>query len=230
VDAPTGPATDPTDRTGSEIIRIVLVEDHVLIRQGLRGILRVESDLEVVGEAGDSDSAVSTVVESRPDVVLLDVEIPGDDVTVTVQRIRRGAPDTRVVILSMYDGPQLLQRLLELGIRGYLLKSASREELVSAVRAVCSDDQRIILGVSRQSLTQISATPLAAALSSRERAVLELTAKAFTNAQIATRLQVTEATVKRHLSNVFGKLGAVSRIDAVNKAINARMIDPPHST
>ncbi|MEV0001584.1 response regulator transcription factor [Micromonospora sp. NPDC050980] len=207
--------------------RLVLVDDHMLVREGIRGILEVEPDLTVVGEAGDSASAVAVVAELRPHVVLLDVEIIGDDVVTTIQRMREVAPESQILILSMYDGPHLLQRLLGLGIRGYLLKSARREELVSAVRAVRRQDDRIILGVSRQSLARIRAAPADPGLSAREIDVLELAAQALTNAQIASRLQVTEATVKRHLSNIFAKLGAVSRIDAVNKALLAELISAP---
>src|SRR5262245_17077890 len=207
---------------------IVLVDDHVLVRDGLREILEAQPDLTVVGEAGDSETAVTTVVATQPHVVLLDVEITGDEVTTTVERMRRLAPDTQIIILSMYDGPQLLQRLLALGIRGYLLKSASRQELVSAIRSVRVDDGRVILAVSRQSLAQAQ-TATAGVLSQRARDVLELAAQALSNAQIAHRLYLTEATVKRHLSNIFAKLGAVSRIDAVNKAIAASLIDKPRA-
>ncbi len=207
--------------------RLVLVDDHMLVREGIRGILEVEPDLRVVGEAGDSASAVATVTALRPHVVLLDVEIVGDDVVTTVQRMRAAAPETEIIILSMYDGPHLLQRLLALGIRGYLLKSARREELISAIRAVRRRDDRIILGVSRQSLARVRSAPADPGLSARELDVLELAAQALTNAQIASRLRVTEATVKRHLSNIFSKLGAVSRIDAVNKALQSDLISSP---
>jgi DNA-binding NarL/FixJ family response regulator len=210
--------------------RIVLVDDHALVRQGVRELLETEPDLKVVGEAGDSETAVGLVRDLRPDVVLLDVEIIGDDVTTTVERMRTLAPESQIIILSMYDGPQLLQRLLALNIRGYLLKSAGRAELVAAVHAACSGDDRIILGVSRRSLAAMQSPRETATLSAREREVLELTAMALTNAQIAARLYVTEATVKRHLSNVFAKLGALSRIDAVQKAIEMQIIQPPRTS
>jgi DNA-binding NarL/FixJ family response regulator len=211
----------------SEPTRIVLIDDHALVRQGVRELLETQDDLKVVGEAGDSETAVQLIDELRPQVVLLDVEIIGDDVTVTVARMLKLAPDTKILILSMYDGPQLLRKLLALNICGYLLKSASREELISAVRTACSDDDRVTLGVSRKSLAAAQSAAEPSPLSAREREVLELTAQALTNAQIASRMFVTEATVKRHLSNVFAKLGALSRIDAVNKALDARLITPP---
>jgi DNA-binding NarL/FixJ family response regulator len=204
-------------------ITVALVDDHALMRDGLREILETQPDIAVVGEAGDSETAIGVVGEHQPRVVLLDVEIPGGEVTTTVGRIHEVAPHTEIVILSMYEGPHLLRRLLSLGIRGYLLKSVTRQELVSAVRNACASDGRVILSVSRHSLAQPQATTVGE-LSRRELDVLELAAQAMSNAQIATRLYLTEATVKRHLSNIFTKLGAVSRIDAVNKAIAASLI------
>jgi DNA-binding NarL/FixJ family response regulator len=203
--------------------RIVMVDDHTLLRQAVREILDFEPDMRVVGEAGNSDDAVQLIARARPDVVLLDVEIPGDDVRTTMRRVRRCSPDSRVLVLSMYDEPQLVQDLLNLGVRGYLLKSVSRHELVAAIRSVRSDEARVVLSVSRRSLAQAEpGTP--AVLSSREIEVLLLAARAMSNAQIGARLSITESTVKRHLRNVFAKLGAVSRIDAVNKAAAASLI------
>jgi DNA-binding NarL/FixJ family response regulator len=212
-------------------IRVVLVDDHALVRDGVREILEAEADLTVVGEAGTSETAVQVVTAEQPDVVLLDVEIPGDDATTTVERIGAASPGTKVLVLSMYDGPRVLAELLARGIRGYLLKSATRHELVSAVRSAATDDGRVILSVSRDSLAQVhrqqSGAPGAASLSPRERDVLILAAQALSNAQIGHRLHLTEATVKRHLSNIFAKIGAVSRIDAVNRAVAAGLIPPP---
>jgi DNA-binding NarL/FixJ family response regulator len=206
-----------------DAITVVIVDDHGLIREGLREILETQPDIKVVGEAGDSSTAGAVVAERQPSVVLLDVEIPGDDVATTVVRLLRLAPRTEIIILSMHDGPHLLRRLLALGIRGYLLKSVTGQELVSAVRNACAEDGRITLSVSRRSLAQVPASGTGA-LSRRELDVLELAAQAMSNAQIAARLYLTEATVKRHLSNIFAKLGAVSRIDAVNKAVAASLM------
>ena len=205
-------------------ISVVLVDDHVLMREGLREILETQPDVVVVGEAGDSATAISVIAEHQPRVILLDVEIPGGDVTDTVTAVRELSPTTEIIILSMYDGPHLVQRLLALGIRGYLLKSVGRAELVSAIRNASTDDGNVILSVSRRSLSQM---PTTGALTPRELDVLELASRALSNAQIASRLYLTEATVKRHLSNIFAKLGAVSRIDAVNKAVAASLIPPP---
>lgn len=197
---------------------ILIVDDHALVREGLRGILDRQDDMRVVGEAGDSAVTLAMVSRHRPDVVLLDIEIPGDEVVTTVRRIRQCSPGSRVIILSMYEGPQLVQALLTAGIRGYLVKSTHWQELVAAIRAVCADDDRVVLGVSRDSLRYTRQEVGAGTLSAREREVLQLVGEALSNSQIASRLSLTEATVKRHLRNIFVKLGAVSRIDAVNKA------------
>jgi DNA-binding NarL/FixJ family response regulator len=206
-------------------ITILIVDDHALVRDGVREILDGQDDMVVVGEASDSESAVALIGATRPDVVLLDVEIPGEGAPNTVRRILGQSPATAVVILSMFDGPQLVPRLIQAGVRGYLLKMASRQELVAAIRAVLSDKNRIVLSVSRDSLSHMSGISHTT-LTDREREVLQLTAQALSNTQIASRLTLTEATVKRHLRNIFTKLGAVSRIDAVNKAVAASLIVP----
>jgi DNA-binding NarL/FixJ family response regulator len=204
---------DPGNR-----ITVLLVDDHALVREGLREILETQPDIAVIGEAQDSATTVALAAETQPDIVLLDVEIPGGEVTATVSQIRNRSPASRVVILSMYEGPQLVQALLAAGIRGYLLKSVHWQELVVAIRAIRADDDRIILGVSRESLNSVRQEPERGTLSARELEVLDLVAQALSNGQIASRLHLTEATVKRHLRNIFAKLGAVSRLDAVNKA------------
>ncbi|HXT90206.1 MAG TPA: response regulator transcription factor [Trebonia sp.] len=200
--------------------RVLIVDDHMLVREGLRRILQAQDDMDVVGEAGDSAAAVAVAARERPDIVLLDVEIPGGEATATVRKLRAAAPESRVIILSMHEGPALVQELLAAGIRGYLLKSIHWQELVLAIRTVHLDPERVVLGVSGQSLrgTHEGAGDGAAALSTREREILGLVREALSNGQIASRLSLKEATVKRHLRNVFVKLGAVSRIDAVNKA------------
>ncbi|MGW1484131.1 response regulator [Micromonospora parva] len=206
---------------------ILIVDDHALVREGLRWVLEVHADLDVVDEAGDSATAVAKAASERPDVVLLDVEIPGDDPVVTVRRIREVSPDSAVVILSMYDSPDLLRRLIAAGVRAYLLKSVGREELVAAIHKARDGSGSVLLSVSGQSLVQVQSAE-SAMLSAVELEILQLAAEAMTNAQIARRLDLTEATVKSHLRRIFAKLGAVSRIDAVNKAVGAALVTLPH--
>ncbi|MFB4283191.1 MULTISPECIES: response regulator [unclassified Nonomuraea] len=205
---------------------VLIVDDHALFREGLKELLESDDEIVVVGQAGDSEGAVSVTAERKPHVVLLDVEIPGDEVTTTVSRIQAASPDTEVIILSMYDGPYLVRSLLAQNIRGYLLKSVRRAELLAAVHAARTDHDRVVLAVSRESLCQAQPSDVNP-LSARELQVLELVSEALSNGQVASRLDLTEATVKRHLRNIFVKLGAVSRVDAVNKAVAASLIKPP---
>lgn len=205
-------------------IRLLIVDDHTLLREGLRDILEAEDDITVVGEAGNGREALRCVVAEHPDVVVLDVGIPGDDVTATVPAIRRASPGTDILILSIYDDAAMVRGLLALGVRGYLLKSVTRQDFITAVRGVRRDRQMVVLSISQQSLQQVSGP--GTMLSRREREIVAMVADAMSNSQIARRLSIAEGTVKRHLRNIFAKLGAVSRIDAVNKAVDTQQLPP----
>jgi DNA-binding NarL/FixJ family response regulator len=209
-------------------ITVLLVDDHTLVRDGIREILSLEPDIEVIGEAANSEGAIDAVRQHAPDIVLLDVEIPGRQAADTVMRMLSLSPEARIIILSMYDGHHLLRRLISVGVRGYLLKSISRQELISAIRSVYVAPDRMVLSISRESMAQMQ-DGVDAVLSTNELDVLRLAAKALSNGQIATRLGISEAMVKRHLHSVFTKLGAVSRIDAVNKAVAASLIVAPRN-
>jgi two-component system nitrate/nitrite response regulator NarL len=207
-----------TDQT-----RILLVDDHTLLRQALHDLLLTEDEFQVVGEAGNGDAAVALAAQTQPDVVLLDIEMPASEPLRTVRRLLHASPQSKVIILSMYDDLQLVRDMLAAGVSGYLHKSVSCPELVKAIRAAHGDDRRITISVSQEPAARV--VPPAGPLSAREREVLTLVAKAMSNRQIAGELSITEGTVKRHLRSIFGKLGAVSRIDAVNKATAAALID-----
>jgi DNA-binding NarL/FixJ family response regulator len=206
--------------------RILLVDHHAIVRDCLREVLDSYADLVVVDTAATGAEGVAKSARHLPDIVLLDLELPDGEAVETVRGIRAVAPASRVIILSMSDGPGLLRRLVAEGVRGYLLRSAGRHELVAAVRSVHGDAERMVLSVSRETLARLQSGTGDADLSDREREVLELVAQALSNSQIAGRLAISEATVKRHLRNIFARLGAVSRIDAVNKAVGASLIPP----
>jgi DNA-binding NarL/FixJ family response regulator len=206
-------------------ITILLVDDHALVRAGVREILETQEDFVVIGEAASSGEAVQQAALRRPDIVILDIEIPGGEPADTVLKIRERSSDSQVIVLSMYDSVPLLRQLIATGIRGYLLKTVDRHELFAAVRSAYKGFGSMMISVSQESLAMLHGNS-ELDLSVRERQILEMVAQAMSNGQISHRLGITEATVKRHLRNIFGKLGAVSRIDAINKAIEAQLITP----
>jgi DNA-binding NarL/FixJ family response regulator len=205
----------------------VIADDHTLFRQGVAKLLTTDSACAVVGEAATGDETMALVEQQRPDVLLLDVQMPGPGAAAVITRLRRTVPDTRIVVLSMYESPVIVHELLDLGASAYLLKSIAREELIAAVHSVARDRETVLLTVSRYTIEGLDRPwPGDSPLSARELEVLGLAAQALSNSQIASRLLIREATVKRHLTNVYAKLGAVSRVDAIRKAGAARVIAP----
>jgi DNA-binding NarL/FixJ family response regulator len=210
-------------------ISVIIVDDHALFCDGIRELLATEPDFNVVGEGRDGGEAVALVAHHQPDVVLLDVAMPGPPPQVTIPRIHASCPQTRVVVLTMHDEPDLVRELMALGARGYLAKNVSREQLFGAIRTVVRDGGRTVVAVSRESLKLLEPRSGAAesTLTPREQEVLELAARAMTNAQIGAMLFLAPGTVKRHLTSAYRKLGAVSRIDAINRAAAAGLIRAP---
>jgi DNA-binding NarL/FixJ family response regulator len=197
---------------------VLIVDDHAVVREGLRRLLTSYDDMRVVGEAGGLATAAALAARERPDIILLDIDIPDGDGGTAVRRLRTSSPASSVLIVSRREGPELVHAAMAAGARGYLPMNIQGQELVVAIRAVLADPDRIVLGVSKASLAYGGDMPGPETLSAREQEVLALVEQALSNRQIACRLSLTEATVKRHLRNIFVKLGAVSRIDAVNKA------------
>ncbi|UCM86574.1 response regulator [Streptomyces marincola] len=211
-------------------VRICLADDHTLMRDGLKEVLCTAPGFAVVGEASTSSEAVSLAARLRPDVLLLDVEMPGPHASEAIRQIADVAPETCVLVLTMHDDPDMVHEMLQAGAAGYLLKSILREELIAVVRSVTSRrTSSVVLVVSRQTAAQLrrqAPRPQKALLTERESALLQLVAEAMSNAQIAKRMFITEATVKRHLTNIYAKLNAVSRVDALRKAGAAGLIGP----
>src|SRR5947208_7941569 len=176
-------------------LRVLLVDDHTLFRDGVAELLAVEEDLHIVGRVGDSVAAVRIARETKPDAILLDVEMPYHPVSVTMRALRRAAPQARILILTVHDEPRLLQEVLAAGAHGVLMKTATREELVGAIRAI-GYQGKTFLSVSQRSAREIARPARANPLSPRESQILELAAKALSNAQIATLLVISEGTRK----------------------------------
>jgi DNA-binding NarL/FixJ family response regulator len=207
-------------------LRIVLIDDHALLRQLVREALDMEPDMAVVGDAANVAAGILHCKAHQPDVVLLDVNITGGLVAETVHAIRSISPNARILIVNMPDDQVLVRQLLDCGVRGYLNKSVSRTDLVSSIRAVCADDIRIVLHVSAEVLTYMASANYSEMLTKRELEILTLVSKAMSNRQVSRRLTIAESTVKRHLGIIFTKLGARSRLEAVNKAISMGLIAP----
>ena len=191
------------------MIRVLVADDHPVVRQGLCTMLEIEDDICVVGRAGDGLEAVALAESVNPDVILLDVQMPEMDGIAALRRIREHNPDARVIVLTTYRNEDYIFPSLQAGARGYLLKDASREELADAVRSVAAGESLLdpaMVHAARQDDVGLTA---------RERDVLRLMADQHNNAQIAQRLFVSENTVKTHVSNILAKLGCSDRAAAV---------------
>ncbi|GAA3342648.1 response regulator transcription factor [Curtobacterium pusillum] len=208
-------------------LTIVLADDHDLVRAGFRVILESEPGFRVVGEAADGAEAVHAVRAHRPDVVCLDVQMPNVDGLEAARRIAALPDPPAVLVLTTFDHDDALFQALEAGASGFLLKNASPERLIDAVRTVAAGDALLAPDVTRRVISRATAAPsapsttrgddalAAAGLTDRETDVLRLLARGLSNAEIATELYVGEATVKTHVSNVLQKLGLRDRIQAV---------------
>ena len=225
-------------------IRVLLVDDQELIRVGFRLVLEAEPDLVVVGEAGDGAAAITQAAALRPDVVLMDVRMPGLDGIAATAAIVRAHPGTRVLVLTTFDLDEYAFSAIAAGASGFLLKDAQREELVAAVRAVHRGDGALAPRVTRALLDRVAPQLLqeappaephrdddpTAALTERERDVFLAIAQGLTNGEIAERLFLSESTVKTHVGRVLAKLDARDRVHAVILAHRlgvATADDPP---
>ncbi len=203
--------------------RIAVVDDHELFRSGVVELLQTVAEFEVVSEGATGVEAITVAHETHPDVLLLDVEMPGPGAAATIRKILDASPATRVVILTMHDDPELVRTLLDAGASGYLVKSAGRTELVAAISTAARGDATVLMSVSRSTAlsltTQSGHTPAQSVLSSREAEILSLLAEGRGNRDIASALYISEGTVKRHVANVYRKLDVSSRVEAIRKAI-----------
>ncbi|GAB2744953.1 response regulator [Amycolatopsis magusensis] len=205
------------------MIRILLVDDHPVVREGLRGMLDTEPDLTVIGEAGSGEEAVALNRVKQPDVILMDLRMPGLDGVGATRQILRSDPTRRVVVLTTYETDADILRAVEAGAAGYLLKDASRAELAGAIRAAARGETVLAPSVAGRLVKQVR-TPSGPTLSPREVEVLRLVARGHTNSEIGRDLHISEATVKTHLLRVFGKLDVSDRTAAVTTAMSLGLL------
>jgi len=198
------------------VIRVLVVDDHPIVRQGLVGVLSDEADLEVVGETGSGREAVALVARIRPDVVLLDLELPELDGVAAIPQMKAAFPPVEVLVFTAYDTDDRVLGAIRSGARGYLLKGASSDEIARGVRSVAAGGSYLEPRVASKLVAEVSAPRRSAAvLSARELEVLRLVADGLPTKQIAASLSISERTVKFHVNSIFHKLGADNRAQAV---------------
>ncbi|MEU5722784.1 response regulator transcription factor [Micromonospora sp. NPDC047738] len=200
------------------MIRVLLVDDHPVVREGLRGMLEAEPDLTVVGEASSGTEAVRLATDLAPDIVLMDLRMPGMDGVAATAEIVAGPAPPRVMVLTTYESDADILRAVAAGATGYLLKDATRTDLAGAVRAAAHGETVLAPSVATKLVQQVR-SPAQPPLSAREIDVLRLVARGLTNAEIGTALFISEATVKTHMYRVFTKLDVTDRTAAVTTAM-----------
>jgi len=205
-------------------VRVVIADDHAVVRSGLEQLLSTADDVELIGSAADGREAVETVARERPDLVLMDLSMPGMDGVAATRRIVASDPDVRVVVLTSFGDDRHIHDALDAGAVGYVLKHASPDELLGAIRAAARGEAPLDPKAARVLLTSRHIGQPDRNLSAREEEVLRLVASGLANKQIARRLSITERTVKAHLTSIFNRLGVSDRTQA---ALWAREHLPP---
>lgn len=199
-------------------IRLLIVDDHPVVRDGLHGMLDGQPDFDVVGEAGDGVEAVNLVETLKPDIVLMDLRMPVMDGVAALGEIKARNPEVQVLVLTTYDSDADILPAIEAGAAGYLLKDSSRQELYDGIRAAARGETVLAPAVAARLVGKMRA-PAEEQLSSREVEVLQLVAEGKSNSEVAQQLHISQATVKSHLVNIFGKLGVSDRTAAVTAAL-----------
>ena len=205
-----------------EKITILLADDHAVLREGMRRLLEQHKDMVVLAEAADGEQAVKLVAEVSPNVVLMDIVMPGLNGVEATKLIKKQNPGTAVLILTAYEDERYILGLLEAGVAGYLLKSSTGEEIVKAIRAVHAGESVLhpsvmakLLARAARSFTELTPQAGKSELTEREMSVLQLAARGMSNKEIAQQLNLAMPTIKAHLVNIFNKMGVASRTEAV---------------
>ena len=203
----------------SKKIRVMLVEDHILMRVGLKTTAEGEPDMEVIAEVADGRQVLENYRRHKPDVVLLDLRLPGMDGIQIIKQLRQEAPEVRIVVLSSYGGGDDITSAIQSGASGYVLKSMPLEQMLQAVRVVHAGGQYFPREISDRVNQRIQSD-----ISPREIEVLRLIAQGKANKEIGAKLGISEGTVKNHLTNIFTKLGAVDRAQALTIAVKRQLV------
>lgn len=199
-------------------IRVLIVDDHPVVRAGIEGMLASQPDLEIVGQAADGAGAVALCADLHPAVVLMDLRMAGMDGVAATRAIKSRFPAIQVLVLTTYDSDADILRAIEAGATGYLLKDTPREQLFQSIRAAARGEAALAPAVAARLMTRMRA-PAEEALSAREIEVLALVARGASNRQVGRELHISEATVKTHLIHIFDKLGVADRTSAVTTAL-----------
>ena len=209
----------------SQPIRVMLVDDHTMVRRGLATFLKVFDDLQLVGEAESGEAAIQLCAEVLPDVILMDMALPMMDGATATRAIRKHFPQVQVIALTSFKEGKIIRNALEAGAIGYLLKDVSADELVRAIRAAHAG-RATLSPEAAQALVETASQPPAPGLdlTEREREVLTLMIEGLNNTQIAGRLTVSPSTIKSHVSNILSKLGVASRTEAVTLALRNHIV------
>ena len=201
-------------------IRVLLADDHTLFREGLAGLLAAYGGLEIIAQVPNDGDALRLAQEEKPDVVLMQVQMPFERSKESLLKMREISPPPKVVIVTMFEEPRYVRDLMEVGVSAYLLKSVSVEHLTGAIRAAVFDPkgENVVVGMPRQMIEEVQEGS-EGVLTVREMEILLLVARGLSNHQVARSLRVSEATVKRHLANAYPKMGVTSRGEAVRQAL-----------
>lgn len=218
----------------SDKIRLLLADDHAVLRSGLRLLLSQQPDMEVVGEAGDGEEAIDKTRDLSPDILLLDITMPGIGGLEALDRIKKENPQVKVVVLTMHDDESYMERIMTSGGSGYVLKKAADTELVSAIRAVYqggvylhpSMTRALVNQLQRRTVAQERQSHLESKLSEREREVLKLIAQGYTNKEIADMIFLSVKTVETHKAHIMDKLELRSRAELVRYALDNGLLKP----
>jgi DNA-binding NarL/FixJ family response regulator len=219
--------------------RLLLVDDHALFREGLAGLFAYQDDFDVVGEAGDADTALAQTAELKPDIVLMDIDMPGEDGIAATRRLKLAFPDVIIVMLTVHDATDKLLEAIKAGAQGYLVKNIRSTELLEQLRGLTRGEAAITRRMAARILEEFQrgGQPATDApdepsqdLTARELEVLELVADRLSNREIAARLVISEHTVKNHLKNILGKLHLRSRRQAADYGLARGWVRPPESS